>query len=196
MFIGPASTVTSWLASQLTQSGSTTQASATGTTAGTTSSATGPSATALAALSQVGIQAQNGSQALQSFMQNLFSTLQAQGASASTPSAASTSSVGAVSGHKGGHGHGHMEQEVQGLIQDLNSSTTFQPEYGLQRLNRCLARAAAAELSKSGRGIRIDREQPDTRWLSGRLSAGSAQPRPSRQYSEHASLSRRAPTGH
>ena len=124
MFIGPATTVGSWLVNQLAQSGSTTQASPTSTPSGTPS-VTGPSATALTALSQVGIQAPNGSQALQSFMQNLFSALQAQGASAtaSISNATDTSSVGTVAGHKGSHGHGRLEQEVQGLIHDLNSST-------------------------------------------------------------------------
>ncbi len=125
MFIGPATTVGSWLVNQLAQSGSTTQASPAATASGTAPSVTGPSATALTALSQVGIQAPNGSQALQSFMQNLFSALQAQGAAgtASISNDTHTSSAAAVAGHKAGHAQGRLEQEVQGLIHDLNSST-------------------------------------------------------------------------
>jgi hypothetical protein len=186
MLIGPASSVTTWLASQLGGLGSSNQSITANTSGLTSPSASGPSGTVMQALSQVGVNVsgaaagtsapgatsstQNEAQALQAFMQNLFAALQAQGVSAtatSTPTAATTTpSTGAVTGHKGGHGHGHghMEQEVQGLIQDLGSSSST--------TSSSTSSSALAPLQQSFQNlVTASGSTPSTPTLSGFLTA-------------------------
>ena len=109
MFIGPALSVGSWLLSQIGQPGAASETAKANANALAAQPGSGSPATALQALSQVGVHvsapSQPQAQALHDFTQNLFSALKAQGT--------------ATSGERGSalQGTARMEQEVHGLIQ-------------------------------------------------------------------------------
>ena len=127
MLIGPVVNAGSWLVSQIGQLAATHQPAPANANTLAAQPGSGSSAMALQALSQVGVHvsasSQTQAQALQAFMQNLFSALNAQGT--------------ATSGERGSglQGTARMEQEVHGLIrQNASGDSLSQLQQSFQNL--------------------------------------------------------------